>query len=1158
MQIHELFAKPVDRTIEGVIKADDEAHLATEIHEYIITNEVVKHLQEFFEAYISGSNSSGVWISGFFGSGKSHLLKILSLVLENRNVDGHFAGEVFSAKLKEHPFIKGNVDKAIKIPSRSILFNIDQKADVISKREVDAILSVFLKVFNEMQGFYPKQPYIAQFERDMVKSGRFESFKQAFGKEAGEPWETGRETAHGIDADSFAKAYCAVTGTPEEEGLKVLDRYRENYTVSIEDFANLVAEYLDTQDPKFRLNFFVDEVGQFIADNSKLMVNLQTISESLSTKCKGRAWILVTSQEDMSTVVGEMARVHTSTDFSKIQDRFKTRLPLTSKDVSEVIQKRLLAKKDDPGVTSGLNGLYNREQANFRTLFGFSTDSRRYGTFTDEESFADSYPFIPYQYDLFQAAINGLSRNNAFVGKHASVGERSMLGVFQEVAKRITDKPFGTLATFDLMFEGIRAVVKTEHQQAILTAERNLGNPLAVRILKCLFLVKFLKEFKGSTRNISILVIDAFDIDLQAHEKDVQEALNVLERQTYVQRTGEAYEFLTDDEKDIENEIKATDVDSNASTALASSIVYDEIIKDSKIRHDDNQQDYPFAKYFDGQLHGRDHELSIQVVSPFHELHDKEDILASQSMGKNELLVVLPHDKRLFDDLALAVKTDKFLRLNNRSSISDSKQLIFQEKGRQNANRKAEVRARLQQMLTAAKFLLNGSPLTIPGEDPQARVRAAFQHLIRFAYPNLKMLKVQFSEDSAKKILEDRGDDLFIHDDNTLSEAEGDILTHIRRRQGAGERPTVGSLLQEFSKRPYGWYQSAILANTAKLFVRGKIELRADSNNLNKADAAEYLGNSRQFNNTIVSLQEEFPPEAVQKLKKFHQAFFDETNPGIEAKAVATQFLEKLKSFIAGLDALVSRHGHLPFTSKLSAPLARLKEWSAKEYKVFLKDLGQFKEDWLDDKEDYFDPIQKFLNGPQLQVYKEVQEFFRDNHSNLSEVSPQEADQLQSLLQHEAPYEGRVVQDAKALKDRLAQLSKETLETIRQEALDQVANTAKNLETLDGFDTLDDTKKQQLLQPSERTKQDIRQATLIAVVRDKKTQYLNQGYQAQINTLNQLLKGPDDLPTFVPRSSIPVNFPKAVIENQGDLETYLQALRSAFGTELSNNKKITL
>ena len=81
MQLNEIFAKDVQRPIEGVIKADDVAHLGTEVEEYVLTNEAAKGLELLLEAYTNYTNANGVWISGFFGSGKSHLLKMLAHLL---------------------------------------------------------------------------------------------------------------------------------------------------------------------------------------------------------------------------------------------------------------------------------------------------------------------------------------------------------------------------------------------------------------------------------------------------------------------------------------------------------------------------------------------------------------------------------------------------------------------------------------------------------------------------------------------------------------------------------------------------------------------------------------------------------------------------------------------------------------------------------------------------------------------------------------------------------------------------------------------------------------------------------------------------------------------------------------------------------------------
>jgi hypothetical protein len=146
MELNRIFQQPVSRPIEGVIKADDESSLYVELSEYVLTDEVAKRLEHFLDAYNDYHGANGVWVSGFFGSGKSHLLKILALLLENRVVDSSSALDIFLPKIpKEDELLRAALKKAVAIPSKSILFNIDQKADIISKTQIDALLSVFVK-----------------------------------------------------------------------------------------------------------------------------------------------------------------------------------------------------------------------------------------------------------------------------------------------------------------------------------------------------------------------------------------------------------------------------------------------------------------------------------------------------------------------------------------------------------------------------------------------------------------------------------------------------------------------------------------------------------------------------------------------------------------------------------------------------------------------------------------------------------------------------------------------------------------------------------------------------------------------------------------------------------------------------------------------------
>lgn len=361
------------------------------------------------------------------------------------------------------------------------------------------------------------------------------------------------------------------------------------------------------------------------------------------------------------------------------------------------------------------------------------------------------------------------------------------------------------------------------------------------------------------------------------------------------------------------------------------------------------------------------------------------------------------------------------------------------------------------------------------------------------------------------------------------------------------------------------WDQAAVLANIAKLFMRGEIELRADSNILEKDAVLSHLTNNRNFGNTIVFLQEEFDSASIQKLKTFHQEFFDESNTATEAKEVAQRFREKLKQEIAGLEELSERRQNYPFVSKIKAPLAELKEWSEKSYGVFLKDLGQIEDDWLDAKEDIIDPIKKFVHGQQGQVYLDLHTFYQDHRANLTDIVSEEAARLQEFLQSDTPYRGSALQEAKALKESMAQQVEASLKQEREDAMAKVKNLAKNIESLDGFKELDESEKAKLFRESESVLEDMKTANLLAVVRDKLSRYSTDGYQRQIGILNDInaekakAKGVEEPASrYIPGRAIEVAYTKTAIESEDDLNEYLEAIRSAYLAELKERRKITL
>jgi hypothetical protein len=372
--IQGLFAKPVDRPIDGVIKADDERHLQVELDEYVVTREVSKGLGAFTDAYLHNPTANGVWISGFFGSGKSHLLKMLSLMLDSEKRVGNQDSrpvEILLPKVDDE-IIRADLKKATAIQARSLLFNIDQKFDGIGGTHEAPILEVFMKVLNELQGYYGNQGYVAQFEHDLNKRDQFEAFKHTYQRVNGRSWENDRDALATVTKRSFAKAYAEQFGGSDDDAVKVINDAKDSYRLSIEGFAGRVKDYLDSQPPGFRLNFFVDEAGQFIGQERSRLLNLQTVVESLATATDGRATVFITSQADLEGILGQV-KFEQADDLSKIQGRFKTKLTLVSSDVQEVIQRRLLAKTPDE--PEQLISIYEQEKENFTTLFRFGDGS---------------------------------------------------------------------------------------------------------------------------------------------------------------------------------------------------------------------------------------------------------------------------------------------------------------------------------------------------------------------------------------------------------------------------------------------------------------------------------------------------------------------------------------------------------------------------------------------------------------------------------------------------------------------------------------------------------------------------------------------------------------------------------------------------------------
>ncbi len=838
MQINQMFTKDIHRPINGVVKADQTSNetVFVELDEYVVTNELAGHFESFFETYMPSvhdpkskaqSGKLGVWVSGFFGSGKSHFIKILSYLLQN--VSAHHQGEqkravdFFKDKITD-AFLTGEISQAVAKKNTVILFNIDSRANTDDKE--DAILKVFLKVFNETMGYSGDHPHIAHLERDLDSRGLFGEFQTEFKQITGSDWLKERD-AYDFYRDDLAEALCRVTKQSAESSRQWVEQLERNFSLDVANFCKWVKEYLDA-DAERRVLFFVDEVGQFIGNNTKMMLKLQTITENLGTICEGRAWVVVTSQEDIDSVLGEMKA--SSQDFSKIQGRFE-RLSLSSSNTNEVIEKRLLEKNAE--ARNVLSRLFDEKGDILRNQLSFDqTTTAELANYKDVTSFIHSYPFVPYHYTLVQKIFEAIRKAGA-TGLHLSRGERSLLDAFQTAAKQVSNAQTGVLIPLYYFYPAIESfldsAVKKDIDQA---AQKSSISEFTVNILKTLFLIRYVDVIKSTLDNLVTLCVCEVDQDKRALRQSIEQSLNVLEQNLLISRQGDEYIFLTNEEKEIENEIKNTDIELSDETTELGNLIFDEILRrNNSYRYPENRQDFAITRFCNSipRDGSQDSDLVVKVISaidPNYADYDKTQCANYSAEGNGCILIKLADKPRLFAELRTLIKTRKFLRMTGGNRPEQER--LMRDKASENNTRQKRITVEMETLLKEAQFFALGSELDPKGSVVSSLLDDAFKYVIENTFSKLKLVK-PFPGDIRREIQnvlisDDIAQANFDFSDAAINpQACTEVEKFIALNEEYGRPINAEDIVKTFARRPYGWNDDEIILILARLGLANKI-----------------------------------------------------------------------------------------------------------------------------------------------------------------------------------------------------------------------------------------------------------------------------------------------------------------------------------------------
>lgn len=1009
--LKKIYAKDIDREIQGVIKVDDESYIGQELEEYVVTEELLKHFNSFFEAYNTGINTNtekmGVWISGFFGSGKSHFLKIISYLLENKVVNGKAAVNYFEEKI-EDKMLFADIKRAGNISTDVILFNIDSKASLDNVDGKDKILSVFEKVFNEKMGL-STIPHVAELERFLIKENKYDDFKKHFKEECNDEWESARNDFY-FRRDEIVKAYSKALNKSKEEAENWFDKAEERYELSVERFAERVRDYIKSKDPNHHVVFLVDEVGQYIGDDRALMLNLQTIVEDLGLECGGKAWVIITSQEAIDEVVKVQGN-----DFSKIQGRFDTKLSLSSTDIDEVIKKRILAKNEESG--KSLKMIYDKEESIIRNLLTFKGATFQ-KVYEDGDDFAETYPFIPYQFKLLQSVFTDI-RKHGYAGKHLSSGERSLLGAFQGTAKTFSNSELGTIipfyAFYDTIEEFLEHQVKIVIKTAIDIVKSGELKEIDVKVLKMLFMLKNIKEIPANIDNLATLYVSNIKDDKIALKKEITDSLRRLENQTLIQRSNEEYKFLTDEEQEINREIKQIVIDQNRITDYLKKIIFDYTLPDQKYTYKNKQ--FPLTKYVDNTKYSQEYEIGIKVVTTSPE-KDDTDIIMQSARENKYVFVKLEISTLIYDEITNYLQVEEYRR--SKSGIFQTQQIEDIIRAKQREIEKSEVRIKenITEQLKEAEIIIAGDKQLIGSKEFKVKVFAALEILINNIYTKFTYINHNFTSNDVRVLFKENRQNLIGNEVEFVNQKGYDAMKDYCEEKNAFSLPmTIRTILQDFGTSPYGFLDEDVLYILTRLLKDEVITLiyNNEVQNVTSEETLTKILKREYYDKTIVKIRQKIELGLINDLKSVARNAFNNIDLRDDEDGMVKDFkdrcisetINKLRNITANYN--FTKTYQYPGQSVVDNTLNLLDKLNK------IRDISEFFKEVSAEKDNLIEMASKvemvldFFKGTQKEQFDEARKILLIYDNNKDYVDKNEEltrviDKMVSIMESQEPY----------------------------------------------------------------------------------------------------------------------------------------------------------
>ncbi len=918
MKISELFETKVAEKIEPVIKVgetEDEHKLAAEIGSYVITPMIEKLLDDFLEHYtdsfLSNTTEIGVWISGYFGSGKSHLAKILALLAENRELAGVSACDRFTARIPPDSSAKNSITRSLsrmnQCETKVLAFNLNTLADS-KDRPLPGIL---LSQYYHSQGYGTNLLYARVIEAELDKQGKLEDLHSAVETSAKKSW-AGIQQNLSFYRTHLYKAACQVAPdifSSVEEVDKALKEAESGELYNVEFLIRTALDDLEDRKKEVkipqRLMLVLDESGQWIGDDSNRLAQLQALIEEAAIKGQGKVWIAVTTHGDIGSIFKEARAL--AGDMKKIEARFRYKPAMTTENIELVLEDRLFKKK-----LSGkqvLDELYTSRGGVLRGLGELANTSQTLPA-ASQEKFAVYYPFFPYQIHLVPEIVKSL-RSKGGRGEQMTGSTRTLLAISQDILRagrrNYLDEGVGALVSFDevyhnLVGEGeVSPDVRTELSRLKEVVPDATG--LTPKVAEVLYLIRELPYIPRTKDNIARLLLENVDEDLPSVLSRIEPELERLISAKLVAKIGEEHEFLTGERRTFEEEVTTVEVQykqQDRERGLELHFVHepgkshwrDWLGFDSVSYRDVGFQ---FLLQIDGtQVPGRVGDVAVKVFTPLGALGDVDLAdLENRSLRSDEqnTIFFLPGRVPGFDrDLAryLAMKEVIDNWKGDPYKAEEARKLAQDREANDLPKLHRKVIDGLKAGIRSGHVVFRGSSRSLvlkSGQTPGDSLRSELATYWPILYPKFDKVPVRVANEQ-KAIMDilagattATGDvkALKLHDKAGKIDLNAPLLDAIRiflsTKQNAGRRVLGENLLRNFSSPPYGWDGNALRVGVAALVRAAAVKVligKKPYTNPKDKELVDALRVSRSFNKVELVLEEiDLDPDILTDTRKF-------------------------------------------------------------------------------------------------------------------------------------------------------------------------------------------------------------------------------------------------------------------------------------------------